>query len=144
MPDTFKILIVDDESKLVDRLTTFLKNEGYLVDGATTFEDAEKLLEITDYRLIITDLRLSKDESKDGLSLIHLAKELNPSCNSILISAYSSLETGVKALDAGAIEVLTKPVRLPRLLEIVTRLEQATALRRRVTPSASATPRPGR
>jgi DNA-binding NtrC family response regulator len=121
--NNFKILVVDDEPKLTDHICAYLSEEGYHVTSCTSYHDAITQLNQSTFHLIITDLRLSVEDGQSGIDLIRYARNRYKEIKSILISAYASLESGVDALDAGAVEILTKPLRLHRLLEIVNRIQ---------------------
>jgi two-component system response regulator ResD len=66
-----KILIVEDEKKLSEIMSLYLKNENYDVKSAFDGEDAEEILEDNEFDLVILDIMMPK---KDGWSLLRKIK----------------------------------------------------------------------
>ena len=123
--DRISILIVEDEETQRSLLAGLLKKEGYTVheapDGATalkTFGERPIEIELLDYKLPDTD----------GLSVLRRLKEMNPEVETIMITAFGSIENAVEALKTGASEYLTKPIDLDDLLFKIKRIEEKTHL----------------
>ncbi len=115
-----RILIVDDEPKLATLLAETLAAPGREIATATSGAAAWQ-----DYRekgadLVITDLRMESEEA--GLALIEKVQAAGKGTVTILITAFGSIEAGVRALEFGASEYMVKPVRLQALREGVGRL----------------------
>ncbi len=123
--DRVGILIVEDEESQRSLLAGLLKNEGYTVseaaDGATAYELLQKGI----FEIVLLDYRLP---DTDGLSLVKKIKELNPSTEIVMITAFGSIENAVGALKAGASEYLTKPIDLDDLLFKLRKIEEKTYL----------------
>lgn len=100
------ILVVEDMESLGQMLSQALQTEGYAVilakDGR---EGIAKIREET-MDLVVTDLKLPH---KSGLDILHAVREQNPNLPVILMTAYGSIETAVKAVKEGAYDFLTKP-----------------------------------
>jgi DNA-binding NtrC family response regulator len=123
--DRVGILVVEDEESQRSLLAGLLKNEGYTVgeagDGATAYDLLEKGI----YEIVLLDYRLP---DMDGLTLLKKIKELNPSTEIVMVTAFGSIENAVGALKAGASEYLTKPIDLDDLLFKLRKIEEKTYL----------------
>jgi len=116
-----KILIVDDEARILLLLQSLLKANGY---EAATAKDGPQALELLNhgaFDLVISDLRMSP---MDGMTLFREIKTLFPSMPVILLTAYASVETAIEAMKNGAFDYLTKPFKVDELLATVRRAEE--------------------
>jgi DNA-binding NtrC family response regulator len=111
-----RILVVDDEEIARQNLLHVLGREGYQVDCAATAEEALGALELTEYQLVLTDLRMP---GMDGLSLLRRIKERQQATEVIVITAHASTESAVEAMRAGAFFYIEKPFRLADVRKIV-------------------------
>lgn len=121
-----KILLVDDEPSILSVLSVLLKAEGYEVVPVDGGIKATELIKSTPFDLMITDIRM---RPIDGMALLKLAREQQPSMSVLMITGYGSVETAVEALKVGAFDYITKPFRVDELLITVQRaLEYNKAL----------------
>lgn len=102
------ILIVDDEFSIRKTVALLLKVEGFKVLEAGTIEEACKYLDQQPIDLLITDLRLGDDS---GIELLNRLQGRGLMTESIMMTAYGSIETAVEAMRLGAYDYLTKPIR---------------------------------
>ncbi|MHC1738196.1 MAG: sigma-54-dependent transcriptional regulator [Ignavibacteriaceae bacterium] len=117
MPE--KILVVDDEDIIRESLSYILSKEGYVVDEAENGKVAlNKILE-NYYDLVITDLEMPVMK---GIELLQNISTAALQTASIVITAYGSLDTAIKALRHGASDYILKPVEFDELLLKVNRL----------------------
>ncbi|MBP7462172.1 MAG: diguanylate cyclase [Candidatus Delongbacteria bacterium] len=105
---SYKILIVDDDSSIADQLTEYLrfKYKTYQVDTGYNAETALKLMQRTDYDLVISDINMP------GLTGTQLAKRIRESSNKsaiILITGYATLQSVVDAINIGISSYVIKP-----------------------------------
>jgi DNA-binding NtrC family response regulator len=114
-----RLLIVDDEESICFSMSEYFSLHGYKVDTAREVEEAEKLLEATQYRVVIQDLRLSMKRDADGLEMIRLVKEQNPEARIIVLTAYGSAEMEDEARRCGADAFLRKPKPLSQVAQVV-------------------------
>ena len=82
-------------------------------------DEAEKLLGATDYKVVIQDLRLTMNNSQDGLDMIKLIREQNPQTRIIVLTAYGSAEIEEEARGCGADAFLRKPKPLSQVAQVV-------------------------
>ena len=114
------ILIVEDEVKMRRILEVNLRDR-YNVLLASNGEEALNIVKGNDVNLILTDMKMPR---KDGISLLHDVKEFAPDIPVILITAYGTIESAVKAMKEGAYDYILKPLKMDEI-EIV--IEKALA-----------------
>ncbi|MBJ2173826.1 response regulator transcription factor [Aureibaculum sp. A20] len=107
-----KILIVEDEVELLDSMASYLKNEDFICEKATSFFDAEDKIVSFKYDIIILDITLPDGS---GIDLLKLVKEQNSKTGVLIVSAKNSLDDKLKGLDLGADDYITKPFHLAEL-----------------------------
>ena len=127
------ILVIEDQRELREHLAELFREREYEVDEAENGEAAVELLEDREYDLVLTDLRLG--HRIDGLDLLDYIKERSPDTEVIIMTAYGSVEGGVIAIQRGAYDYLTKPVREPEVLQLVRRALERGASRAAVRDS---------
>jgi len=110
------ILIVEDEETLRESIKRIFTKEGYVVEGAESAERGLALLEANAYDVIISDIILP---GMDGIEMLARVREQNPDQIVIIITAYASLDTSVKALRAGAYDYIMKPIIHEEIKQIV-------------------------
>jgi len=108
MPDvtTPRILVIDDELSMLELLEIILTKEGYQVTCADSGKKAISLLQKTSYDLLLCDIKLG---DINGIEVLKIAKEKKPDSVVIMISAYSSAENAVEAMNQGAYDYVPKP-----------------------------------
>ena len=116
-----KILIVDDEARILMLLQSLLKANGYEAATAKDGLEALALIKKDTFDLVITDLRMAP---MDGMALFHEIKTIYPSMPVILLTAYASVETAIDAMKSGAFDYLTKPFKVDEMLATVRRAEE--------------------
>lgn len=129
-----RILVVDDEDIIRESLCYILSNEGYQVDQAENGRAAyEKTLE-NYYDLVITDIEMPQMK---GTELLEKVSAVTSSTSFIVITAYGSLDTAIKALRSGAQDYILKPVefdeltiKIRRLFDLKRLLQENQMLRR--------------
>jgi DNA-binding response OmpR family regulator len=112
MPMKGNILIVDDEKKLADVMSLYLKKDGYEVTCAYNGDDGEILIENNDFDLIILDVMMPK---KDGWSLLRKIKS-NSNIPVILTTARGEEEDRIFGLELGADDYMVKPISMRELV----------------------------
>jgi len=121
-----KLLIVDDEKHLTEILKIAFEKEGYNV---TISDDARKGLDLFNengFDLVITDIKM---EGMNGIELLKRIKNIDKDVFVILMTAFSSFESAVEALRAGANDYIVKPFEID---EIIFRVKSALKHRRLV------------
>lgn len=107
-----KLLIIEDDSSLREVMHRALKDEGYVVETASTFFDAENKVAGYNYDCILLDIMLP---GGNGLRLLEHIRALGKSDRVIIISARDSLDDKVEGLELGADDYLAKPFYMAEL-----------------------------
>ena len=108
-----KLLVVDDDSNLVELVAMKLQAANYEVVTALTEENALKAATREVYDLCIVDLKLA---GRNGISLMTELHSVNPEMPVIILTGHASVESAVEAMKKGAYSYLTKPFNTPELL----------------------------
>jgi DNA-binding NtrC family response regulator len=110
------ILIVEDEETLRESIRRIFTKEGYMVEAVDSAEKALALLDASLYDVIISDIILP---GMDGIEMLSRVREENPEQIFIVVTAYASLDTSVKALRAGAYDYIMKPIIHEEIKQVV-------------------------
>jgi len=119
------ILVLDDERSIREMLEVYLGRQGHSVTCASSLSDALVLLRGKPFDLVLTDLRLGKDT---GLSLLQECKGAGFACEVIIMTAFSTVETAVQAMKAGAYDYVQKPFDLDELKLLLDRALERRSL----------------
>lgn len=121
-----RILLIDDEPRMLSLLNTILKGEGYTLTPVQDGSKVPDLLNTESFDLPITDIRMTPI---DGLELLKIARQVRPSMPVIILTAYGSVETAIEAMKLGTFDYVTKPFKMDELLITIQRaLEYSRAL----------------
>ncbi len=113
MPD---ILIVEDEENLRQVLKINFEREGYSSDLAESFNQAKELIDSRTYDVVLTDYRL---KGSSGFDVLRYQQERMPFAQTILMTAYATVENAIDALKLGAYHYLIKPLKMEELNTII-------------------------
>ncbi|PWT87918.1 MAG: response regulator [Acidobacteria bacterium] len=111
-----RILIVDDELSIQESLKPLLESAEITVIGASSLEEAKALLDQSHFDLVLTDLRLTGTDGKEGLELITKVKQNMPETPVVLMTAFGSTEIEKEARKRGASDYWTKSIRIGDML----------------------------
>jgi two-component system response regulator HydG len=120
------VLVVDDDSAHRTMLKTLIGGWGYAVSEADDGSTAVEKIKDTAFDLVLMDVRMVK---VSGLEALETIKAVNPAIPVIIMTAYSSVETAVKALKQGAHDYLTKPLDFDKLRLTIDRAMEHTRLK---------------
>ncbi|MCI0469411.1 MAG: sigma-54 dependent transcriptional regulator, partial [Nitrospirae bacterium] len=113
-----RILIVEDKKSMADMLTDFFGSEGFDARAVYTVRDASSTILKDEFNAVITDLMLPDGS---GMDVLRLVKTRYPFIPVIVMTAYGSIETAVKAVKEGAYDFITKPFKPEHLALIIRR-----------------------
>jgi signal transduction histidine kinase len=113
-----KLLVVDDEESLRITTAAIFEQEGYIVDTASSGDEAIDLLSKTDYDLVLTDLHM---EGGDGLSVLNQIRRHAPLTISVVLTGFASVESAIAALQEGAYDYLIKPCDIESMKHTIRR-----------------------
>ena len=111
-----RIVVIDDEVNAAAALETLLREDGYEVAKAHDAKQGLALLEEMDADVVLTDLRMP---GMTGLELLERVKQVRPATMVILMTAYGTVKTAVKALKMGAEDYLGKPIDVEELEVVI-------------------------
>ena len=114
-----RILVVDDEDRILYVFREYLKMLGYGVDCAGEMEEAEALLAFSSYALAILDLRLRGQSTAEGLELIRYISEKCPEMRLVILTGSGSPEIEREARRRGADAYLRKPKPLAEVAQVI-------------------------
>ena len=101
-----KILVVDDEKQICKNVKKILSKNNYEIVQATSAKEAMEKMAQDSFSLLISDIVMPE---MNGLELLKLVKKEWPLTKAVMMTAYASTETAVKAIRLGALDYLTKP-----------------------------------
>ncbi len=131
-PKRFKetILLVDDDPEILWVFSKILSEEGYRI--ITAEEGKKALAEIEEEKpdLVILDLVMP---GMDGIQTLKKAKEIDENLLVIILTAYGSIESAVKAIKLGAYDYLTRPIDNERMKIVIKNALKTQSLTRKVT-----------
>jgi two-component system response regulator PilR (NtrC family) len=120
-----KILVVDDERSMREFLGIMLAKEGYGVTQCPDGETALRQVEEDIFDLVIMDIRMPK---MDGIAVLERIKEITPDTIVIMITAFASTDTAVRAMKKGAYDYITKPFKIDEIKLIIRNALEKKAL----------------
>lgn len=126
MKDKAKILIVDDETGILDTLQILFRSEGFEVAVANSGRQALESLSAERPDLVLSDIRMP---GAGGLEVLAKAKEVDPELPVILMTAQASLQSAMRAVNEGAYHYIQKPFTNDELLTICRRAAETRQLK---------------
>jgi two-component system nitrogen regulation response regulator NtrX len=121
------ILVVDDESNIINVLTDILGDEGHTVHSAKTGGDGLSVFREVQPDLVFLDVWLP---DMDGLEIIKMMKAEDPDCAVVMISGHGSIDIAVRATKLGAYDFLEKPPSLERVVTVASNAIERVLLKR--------------
>jgi len=134
------ILIIDDDLGIRETLGTALETMRHKVETATSRAAAEKKLRNESFEVAFLDIRLG---AENGLDALPDLLRLSPRLAVIVITAYSSIETAVLAIQRGAFDYLAKPFKPAQISQMLERVAKTRQLETRISDLEGQLARPG-
>jgi DNA-binding NtrC family response regulator len=120
-----RLLVAEDDLEMRTLLKRVLMREGFEVETAANGREAVELLQLgRRYDLIISDIRMPE---KDGEQLLKEAQVLRPGLKVVLVTSWGELDQCARLRQQGAFDYLTKPFKIPDLLDVIDRAMEVTA-----------------
>lgn len=117
-----KLLLIDDEEHILTAMAEYFTMLGYAVNCAADEASARALVDGQDFRVVITDLRLSRSDRFEGIEILDRIRSRSPRTACIVLTAYGNAENEAQAQRHGACMFLQKPTPLDELAAIVATL----------------------
>ncbi len=111
-----RVLVVEDDSNLLEILLHHLERLGYAVRGTTISTRALQLLEHEPADVVLSDIRMP---GMDGLTLMRAVLERFPTAKVVLMTAFGSDDDAEKAVRDGAFTCLTKPFKVDEVAAVL-------------------------
>ncbi|MDQ1328272.1 MAG: Sigma-54-dependent Fis family transcriptional regulator [Candidatus Poribacteria bacterium] len=112
-----KILVVDDEEKVCWAFEQFFKEEGHTTVIASNAQEAIEKLTSEMPELVIMDIKMPGQ--MDGLDALAEMKRLDPDVYIIIMTAYGTMQTAIKAMQSGAYDYIVKPLDLDQVKLVI-------------------------
>lgn len=125
----YRILVVDDDLGMCQMLSDVLEEEGFYVFTTSESLEASKLLKKEEFDVLITDLKM---KGLKGLDLLDEANRVAPLTPVIIITAFGTVESAIKAMKMGAYDYITKPFQMDELLLTVKKALETRQLKKEV------------
>jgi UDP-3-O-acyl N-acetylglucosamine deacetylase len=113
-----KVLVVDDEERVVQSITGVLEDEGFQVATARSGEEAIGIFQQEKPDVTLVDIWMP---GMDGLEVLKRLKWMSPDCQVIMISGHATISTAMTAVKLGAFDFIEKPLSLDLLLQTIRR-----------------------
>ena len=120
-------LVVEDGQSQREILRDFLRDEGYDVVEAENGNKAIEAVKNGYFDLVLLDYKMPE---KDGITVLEEVKDINAEIDVIMMTAYGSVDTAVRAMKAGAADYITKPIELEELRILIGRIAERQTLRK--------------
>ena len=120
------VLVVDDESGILDSLNILLRNEGFAPQLAQGGKRGLELLGVSTPDIVLTDIRMP---NVTGVEILAAARQGDPDCPVILMTAQATLQSAMQAVNEGAFYYIQKPFRNDELVAILRRAAEHRRLR---------------
>ena len=121
-----KILVVDDDPGHLTTLKTIIRSWGYVAETGEDGTVAVERVKSEPFDLVLMDVRMAK---MSGIEALEQIKAYNPSIPIIIMTAYSSVDSAVEALKAGAYDYLIKPLDFEVLKLTIERAQEHAGLK---------------
>ncbi len=125
-PDGKVILWIDDEINLLESHMMFLRERGYIVDGATSGDEAIEMIAENRYDLVLLDEMMT---GRDGLSTLEELKQIKPNLPVVMVTKSEEEDLMEQAIGKKIDDYLTKPVNPSQVLSVAKRILDAGKIR---------------
>ncbi len=122
-----KVLVVDDENSVRNMITVLLQKEQFDASGASSGEEALRLLGERPFDLVLCDVRMP---GMDGLQVLSTIRSQYPDTTVIMMSAFGTVDLAVKAVKQGAYDYISKPFKPDEILLTLRKAQERESLRR--------------
>ncbi len=122
----YSVLVVDDDKLVNEFLVETLKRAGYTCESVFSGEDALVLFKQREFDIILSDLKMKE---MDGIQLLKHIKNINKETAFVIMTAYGTVSTAVKAIKMGAYDFLLKPLQAETIEHILKRVTEMLDLK---------------
>jgi DNA-binding NtrC family response regulator len=115
----FRVLVIDDEKIVCERLSMELERAGLEVEAFTESARALERMSSQHFDLVITDIKM---RGPSGIEVMNFVKENHASTRVLVITGFATVDTAREVLKGGAVDFIPKPFKMSQLRELVLRL----------------------
>jgi formate/nitrite transporter len=115
------MLVIDDEAVVLDSCRKIFSPEGYDVVTTSSPSEGLKLIEDSDFEVILVDWNMPEF---DGMDVISAIDERSPESAVVMISGYPSVDRATEAMKRGALDFVSKPFNPEEIVEAVHKAER--------------------
>jgi DNA-binding NtrC family response regulator len=116
---TGKILVVDDEPIVCERLKPALEKVGFDVETYTDSQNAIDRLAEERFDVVVTDIKM---KGPDGLDILHFVKQQSPATQVVIITGFATVDSAREAMKSGAADFIAKPFKIRQLRDLILRI----------------------
>ena len=127
-----RIMIVDDDAVTCELLCEVFQRQGFEVHFEQSWDDALSMLSTQTPDVIVSDIRMKT--RLDGLALLDHVRRQSPQTPVVLMTAFGSIETAVRAVKQGAFDYISKPFKMDTVVSTVRRALTAKSTKLEQTP----------
>jgi DNA-binding NtrC family response regulator len=109
---SLKILILDDETIVGERLKASLEKDGHQLEAYSSPYEAIKSLDEKLFDIVVTDIRM---DGIDGIKILEYIRDKNLRTKVIMITGYATLEVARESLTKGAFDFIAKPFKIKEI-----------------------------
>ncbi len=124
-----RVLVVEDDPRMLDILVRHIERMGYGVRGAPGASRALQMLEEQDAHAVMTDVRMP---GMDGRMLLDVIRERHPAIRVVLMTAFGRVEDAVEAMRSGAYWYVCKPFKMDEVAAILRNIAREVSLENQV------------
>jgi DNA-binding NtrC family response regulator len=118
-----RVLIVDDEPIVCERLRPPLEKAGFDVETFTDSQHAVDRLAAESFDVLVTDLKMRKP---DGLDVLGFVRERSPGTRVIVITGFPTVDTAREVMKGGAVDFIPKPFKISQLRDLILKVTGQT------------------
>lgn len=124
-----KVLLIEDEEMTLGLLERISNKEGYKTFVSPNGYEGLEIFRREKPDIVITDIKMPKI---DGMEVMHTIKNISPSTEVILVTAFGDYDTAILALRQGAIDYIKKPIDLNQLILSLGRAREKIAEKKKI------------
>src|SRR5437660_10054954 len=119
MPETIRILFVDDEPAIRMSLPEILRMHGFHVTSAASVGEAVHAIAAQKFDVLISDLNIGNPG--DGFTVVSAMRRTQPQCLTLILTGYPGFETALQAIRSQVDDYLVKPTQIELLVDTIER-----------------------
>lgn len=121
MKAKLRILVVDDERIVCDRLKHSLEKFGFDVEACTDSQEALNRIAEQRFDVLVTDIKM---RGPSGIDVMNFVREHHPSTKVIVITGFATVEMATEVMKGGAVDFIPKPFQMSQLRDLILRIAE--------------------